>query len=384
MAIVTFTNHIYKSFDNNEFTLAICLDFSKAFDTIDHTILLAKLAHYGIVGTANDWFRSYLTGRKQFVSYLNSLSSNQLIDIGVPQGSLLGPLLFLIYINDIVNSASRLQFLLYADDSNLYISGHDVNNLITIANQDLINVNNWLACNKLSLNISKSHYVIFNRNKTFPPSLNTVMIDSQPLSRQSNTKFLGVLIDEKLNWKDHVLLTQNKLNKQCGILYHTRGLLSREARQQVYMSLIYPYLTYCNTVWGSACQTTIAPITTAQKRVIRTISELRKFDHTNDEFCKMKLLKFTDINIYCCALFVYKSLASPDNSFFIRRNNARYAFRVDDLLNIPLIHSKQSESCILYHGVKIWNDLPAVIRNSQSLAQFKTRLKSHLLSFYSH
>ena len=163
-----------------------------------------------------------------------------------------------------LNSASRLKFLLYADDSILYISGQDVNNLITIANQDLINVNNWLACNKLSLNINKSHYVIFNRNKTFPPSLNTVMIDSQPLVRKPTTKFLEVLIDERLNWKENILLIQNKMNKQCGILYHTRGLLSREARQQVYLSLIYPYLTYCNTVWGSACQTTIKPIVTAQ------------------------------------------------------------------------------------------------------------------------
>ena len=149
------------------------------------------------------------------------------------------------------------------------------------------------------------------------------------------------------------------------------------------MSLIYPYLIYCNTVWGSACQTTIKPVVTAQKRVIRTISGLRKFDHTNDEFFRMKFLKVTDINVYCSALFVYKSLISPDNNFFVRRTNQRYPLRFDDQLTTPVTHSQQSESCILYHGVKIWNNLPTLIRSSLTLAQFKTRLKSHLLSLYS-
>ena len=153
----------------------------------------------------------------------------------------MGPLLFLLYINDIVNSSSYLKFLLYADDSILYVSGKDINDLIRTTNNELVTVSEWLASNKLTLNLEKSHYLIFNRNKTFPDEMPPLTMCTKTLTRQSFTKFLGVIIDEQLNFKEHIINITNKINKQSGILYLTRDSLTIAARKQIYYSLVYPY-----------------------------------------------------------------------------------------------------------------------------------------------
>lgn len=174
----------------------------------------------------------------------------------------------------------------------------------------------------------------------------------------------------------------NKINKQSGILYLTRDSLTVTVRKQIYYSLIYPYLTYCITIWGAVCPTTINPIVIAQKRAIRTIMELRRYDHTHDSFCTLRFLKFNEIKIYLCALFVFKSLNLYNNNLFHLRNTDSYGLRFPNMLTVPLIRSKQSESCIRYYGVNIWNDLPTHVRNVSSITSFKRLLKIYLLSQY--
>lgn len=155
MALMVLMDKMLKSLENGEFVIGIFLDFSKAFDTVDHDILLKKLCHYGINGTALTWFESYLKNRTQFVTYNKIASSSKNIKCGVPQGSILGPLLFLIYINDLNNICEHTFSILFADDTNLFISGTNIDDLCTKINDELKNVSKWLKVNKLSLNIKK-------------------------------------------------------------------------------------------------------------------------------------------------------------------------------------------------------------------------------------
>ena len=266
----------------------------------------------------------------------------------------------------------------------MYVSEKNVNDLIRTTNNELVTVSKWLASSKMTLNLEKSHYVIFNRNKIFPEQMPPLSLCSKTLIRKPFTKFLGITIDEQLNWKEHILNVTNKINKQIGILYLTRDSLTITARKQIYHSLIYPHLTYGNTVWGAVCQTTIKPIVIAQKRAIRTIMELRRYDHTHNSFCSLKLLKFIDINKYFSALFVFKSLKIYNNNIFQLRNTENYGLRFPNMLIIPITRSNQSEQCIQYHGVIIWNDLPTEVRNASSITSFKRILKKHLLLQYAN
>ena len=167
--ILTFLDKVARATDNYCHTIGVFLDFSKAFDTINHEMLLYKLSHYGIRGIALKWFESYLYNRQQFVCINNSNSSIKNIGCGVPQGSILGPLLFILYINDFQNSSNLMLFLLFADDSNIFYSHHDSQFLLDTLNTELLSVAEWIKSNKLSLNLDKTNFMLFsNTLKNLP------------------------------------------------------------------------------------------------------------------------------------------------------------------------------------------------------------------------
>ena len=190
---------ITSAIDEKKYTVGIFLDLSKAFDTVNHDILFDKLSFYGIRGLPLDWLKNYFLNRFQHVEYNGSSSFYNTIKCGVPQGSILGPLLFLIYINDICNASEFLEFILFADDTNLFLSHDDLSYLNTIINLELDKLSIWLQTNKLSVNTNKSNYFVFKSRQGRQPLDLNLKINKCNLNQVSEVVFLGVVLDEHLS-----------------------------------------------------------------------------------------------------------------------------------------------------------------------------------------
>ena len=211
--------------------------------------------HYGIRGVAHDWFCDYLKNRTQLVSYHNIQSNYADISCGVPQGSILGPLLFLIYINDMAFVSTQLFSVLFADDTNMFGTDDDLEALIVNVNTELEKIVKWLNANKLSVNIDKAHYMLFRNKGKVVKETCKVYMNRQEISEVETTKFLGVIIDKRLNWKHHIDSICNRVSKNIGIILTARRVFNKNTLLSLYYSFIYPYFTYCIHVWGSAYKT---------------------------------------------------------------------------------------------------------------------------------
>ena len=233
-AIIELVDKITKAIEKNEFTVGIFLDLSKAFDTVNHTILLKKLYFYGIRGKCHAWIKDYLSNRKQMVKYYNIRSTEKIITCGVPQGSILGPLLFLIYINDLNNSTSNLSTILFADDTNLFCSGKDLEELEVLINEELAHVQEWLTLNKLTLNVKKSNFIIFRSHKRKLKHHLSLKLNNELLQCVEHTKFLGIIIDQHLTWKNHINYVTKKITRTTGVLCRIRFYISQPLLRMLY------------------------------------------------------------------------------------------------------------------------------------------------------
>ena len=385
MALMLLIDKITESIEKGEIVLGVFLDFSKAFDTVDHSILIDKLKIYGIIGTNNEWFKNYLSNRKQYVTYNNYKSTTKTITCGVPQGSILGPLLFLLYINDLSTVSKDIFSILFADDSNLFVSDKDVNKLTLKMNNALKEVQEWLFCNKLSLNVLKTHYMIFTSSKNMVAD-QQIRICNTAIDRAYVTKFLGVQIDSKLSWKDHIQHTCKKVSKTIPIIAKARKKLPINCLIKLYYSIVYPYFIYCNQVWGNCHKETLKPLLVLQKRVIKTISSSPYRAKSLPLYIKHKLLTLQDINTYTTGIFMYKTIKSniPSNSMFKSFYKLNKAFHEHETrhandIKPPFSRNALRISSIRIFGATIWNAIPQEIRNSPSIDVFKKNFKSYLL-----
>ena len=237
--------------------IGINIDFSRAFDCINHSILYDKLDNIGVRGKILDFSRNYFTNRKQTTFYNSCYSETKDINTGVIQGSNLGPILFCIYAADIINSCEHLEFESFADDTNGTLAGENLTIVCLKLIDELENIKRWVIANEMGLNLDKTTYMIFT--KSAPPD-STVPIylrmnfDFIPIKRASSTKFLGVIIDERLKWDHHIRNVCVKVSKVCGIIYQIRKKITAEALKAIYYSLVYPHLIYCISVWGGTFQ----------------------------------------------------------------------------------------------------------------------------------
>ena len=380
-ALTLLYDKVSLAIDNKEFTVGIFIDLSKAFDTVDHTILLNKLQHYGIRGVAHEWFSNYLNNREQFVKFNETISSRRTIKCGVPQGSILGPLLFLIYINDLCSVSKALDFVLFADDTNIFFSHKNINVLEKTLNEELIKLNDWCRANKLSINYKKSNYILFKprqKKETFEIDLK---FDQTTIERVKETMFLGIIIDEALSWKSHITNIARKISKSIGIIYRASFCLPISSLCTLYYSLVYPYLVYCISVWGSTYTTNLKRIFLLQKKVLRIISKSSFDAHTDPLFIQLKILKFDDIYKFQILkfMFLYKNKVLPDlfkEMFSLRSEVHSYNTRNSNSFHTFSCRTNIRKFSIRFQGPLLFNQLNSDIKNAGSISLFKTKLKA--------
>jgi len=263
---------------------------------------------------------NYLHNRQQFTTFGSHSSGYLHVSCGVPQGSILGPLLFLIYVNDIPNSSRLLSFVLFADDTNIFISHSHLETLIHTFNTEMNNVCNWFKSNKLSLNVGKTNFIHFTAKKKNNSSNVNINIDNTPIHPVNSTKFLGVIIDNKLSWKDHINKITVQVSRNIGVLKRLRYALPSNILFSLYNTLILPYISYSNIAWANTIHTLnhdhcpwsstnttkIDKLFKLQKKAIRICTKSDYSSHTKQLFHKLNTLNIFDLNKLQTAVLMYR------------------------------------------------------------------------------
>ena len=359
-ALFSLTEMIREALDNSNFACGIFIDLQKAFDTVDHHILLKKLDYYGVRGLANNWFKSYLSNRQQFVSINGFNSSKQTMKYGVPQGSVLGPLLFLVYINDLHQAIRFSNVHHFADDTNLLVVEKSMKKLQKHINIDLKFLCKWLKANKISLNASKTELIIFRDPKKKSCHELKIKIDGKKLIPSSFVKYLGILIDSHLNWHAHVTALSTKLCRAIGMLYKIRHFVENQTLRMIYFGIFSSILTYGCQIWGQHNSVT-KKLQTIQNKALRAITFKPSRASSSPLFKDCEILKLADYISLQNFLFGYDSLKnnlpsslngelSLVNTIHNTRNQTYY--QLDRPRNKTILYGSKS---IKSRSVDIWN-----------------------------
>ena len=243
---------------------------------------------------------SYFSNRKQFILYDDFKTEVKIVKYGVPQGSILRPLLFLIFVNGLSNSSKVLDPVLFADDTNLFSSSNNIRTLCETAKQEMSQINDWFLANKLSLNVEETKYLLFHKfidQENIPLKLPILQLISNITERENCLKFLGVILDEHLTWKKHIQLIENKVSKNVGVFYKASKLINSKCLQSIYFSSIHPYINYANIAWASTNKTNLKKIFGKQKQVARILFNQDIFTHARSLLKTQNALNVYQINL---------------------------------------------------------------------------------------
>jgi len=382
-ALLQLIDELASSVDKKRITVGVFIDLAKAFDTVDHRILLQKLEHYGIRGNVLAMFASYIGNRKQYVTIDGVRSELANIICGVPQGSILGPILFLLYINDLTLISTKLKNIMFADDTNLFLTGNSIAEVEQQLNIELVTVNAWFQANLLSLNVKKTSYIIFGHKKDLNAN---IFIDNIQLARQYDTKFLGVILSANLKWNKHIDIVVNKMSKNIGIISKVRHFLPQHLTRNLYFTLVHPYVTYCNLVWASPHKSTqLERVMLKQKKFCRLITFSNYTEHSRPLFVRLSILNVYEVHKHQLLTHIYstqnKLITNTYSQTYYNANSKIHDHntRQKDNLHIPMCRTSTKQNTIAFQGPKLWNSLPMDMRSSISINIFKTKVKKFLL-----
>ena len=400
-ALTQIMNYISNAFINNKFVIACFLDYRKAFDLVSHDILLKKLDRIGVNGLCLEWFRSYLMNRKMYTSVNNHLSSiMRVINRSVPQGSILGPLLFLIFINDMPNSTDLLS-ILFADDTTGLTCGDDINTIGPFINSELQKIGMWLKANELSINTSKTKIMIFSKNRIIqdfkfvfnnndmngPQDPNLISSVERICNSSSipTFKMLGIHFDEHLSFENHCKKVLKKLNSALYMITRAKHILSPKSLHRLYYAMIHPHLLYCLSIYSCTGAKNITLLYKKQKQCIRIINKAKYNAHTEPLFFSSNILPFPDLITLNKLLFMHPI---AHNQSVVKFPNFRklseiqehpYPLRNLDDFYIQRTDCQKVTKMPLINLPYTWNSIDETFKCITSRNIFKNKIKLELM-----
>ena len=383
-ALLECTNEWYVNLDRKLFNLVVFIDLKKAFDTVDHQILFKKLQHYGIKGQAHSLLKSYLTNRSQKCQLNGFVSSEQPIKCGVPQGSILGPLLFLLYINDLPECLDNTRPRLFADDTNLTASGESLNDIEIAVNSDLENLRNWLMANKLSLNVAKTEFMLIGPKRMKTDSSLNILIENKQIKQVNECKTLGILIDQHLSWNNNTKNICKKVTAGISALRRVKPFVNKETLISIYNAIIRPHFDYCCEVWDVFGKTQSDRLQKLQNRAARVIMSM---SNDIDQSTALQALGWEPLYIMrrkTKAKLMYKVLnkmaPEPLTKLVTYKNEiTNHKLRnISTSLCVPQPRTNSMKNSFMYDGAHLWNSIPNEVKECKTLSLFRNKIATHI------
>ena len=378
-AIYKLTNIINRTLHEGRKCITVFLDLAKAFDTVSHSKLIQKLEYIGIRGKVLDVFVSYLTNRTQYVKIGDTLSSVEIVKAGIPQGTIVAPLIFLIYVNNLCNIHINGQLISYADDTAIVVTGDSWEEVEVGALQDMETILAWLDYNLLSFNATKTKFMTFSIYDSHQPNINELKLGkNQTVKKIDKIKYLGIIIDKNLKWMEHVTYITSKIRKMIHKFYGLRYILSRKSLILIYEALVVSTIKYGIIAWGGAYQNSLLPLVNIQKHIVKIIFKKQKIYPSSDLFILYRnhnILNINDIYITECIVFVRQHLNMFDfvsHSYSTRAINNQH-------LNIETYLKNKQQHYIDYLGPYYYNRIPRVIRDIKNHNTFRKQIITYVL-----
>jgi hypothetical protein len=372
-------DRIYTSKNKNKHPAIVFLDIKKAFDTVSHTILLAKLKHYGISGIALEWFNSFLSDRMQKTKIGSKMSQLNRILSGVPQGSILGPVLFCIFINDLPSACKNSTPYLFADDGALYFDNINRGSYLNVE-QEMESIYQWLQANGLALNHSKTKFVIFDSH----PDNDVVFVQVKNdltlvICECKSQKYLGLIVDNKLTFYDHIEYIKKKVSKRIGALYRSKNLLPLKFRKMFANALMLPQFDYLDIIWSKTFQYRLKELDILYKKVAKIALDVNVRESSIEVYKNMAWLPLHLRRQLHLSTYMYRIV----NEICPKHFTGKFAYisggsREGENCNLYTKKSKSHKE-FFYLGAKAWNVLPQSLRASESVKHFSSTYKSTLL-----